>query len=241
MSDLYKSLAKFQQEVPIIHKATEGYGYTYASLDLIIRTINPFMKKNNLGFTQLLDGTKIKTIIFHSESGETLESSVDVPQGVVLKGMNEFQVLGSAITYLKRYSLGSMLGLITDKDIDASGSQLEPNGFEHPNIDPYAEGDELRKQVVNAIISEALQVGENIVSDDLKNESIQSLKDTFEYYVNQNTERKAKEWIDKQMTMPKKSGSVEALTKLKQEALSRKFMTTYVSGELKKKYEEINA
>ncbi len=38
--------------------------------------------------------------------------------------MNAFQVLGSQITYLRRYSLSSMLGLVTDVDADASGEQL---------------------------------------------------------------------------------------------------------------------
>ena len=35
--------------------------------------------------------------------------------------MNEYQVLGSAITYLRRYSLSAMLGLVTDEDTDAKG------------------------------------------------------------------------------------------------------------------------
>ena len=38
--------------------------------------------------------------------------------------MNDFQVLGSAVTYLRRYSLSSILGVVTDKDIDAGGEQL---------------------------------------------------------------------------------------------------------------------
>ena len=105
MKELYKALANFQQEVPIIHKATQGHNYTYASLDLIIKTINPVMKKNQLGFTQLLQGESIKTIIFHTESGDSLESIVEIPQGAAMKGMNVFQTMGSAITYLKRYSL----------------------------------------------------------------------------------------------------------------------------------------
>jgi hypothetical protein len=32
MKHLFKALADFQQEVPVIHKATQGYGYTYADL-----------------------------------------------------------------------------------------------------------------------------------------------------------------------------------------------------------------
>ena len=125
MKHLFKALADFQQEVPVIHKATQGYGYTYADLPKILEVINPLLKKHGLGFTQLINGTQIVTCLFHIESGESIESKIDIPPGVILKGMNEFQVLGSAITYLRRYSLSSMLGLVTDKDTDASGEQVK--------------------------------------------------------------------------------------------------------------------
>jgi hypothetical protein len=39
--------------------------------------------------------------------------------------MNDFQVMGSAITYVRRYALSSALGLVTDKDTDASGEQVK--------------------------------------------------------------------------------------------------------------------
>lgn len=123
MKNLLKALAAFQQEVPVIHKGTSGYGYTYANLSQIFEVINPILKKHGLGFTQLICGQGVKTIIFHVESGEQIESITDIPQGVQLKGMNEFQVLGSAITYIRRYALSAALGLITDKDTDASGEQ----------------------------------------------------------------------------------------------------------------------
>jgi hypothetical protein len=123
MKNLFKALAAFQQEVPTIHKGTQGYGYTYAELSTILEKINPLLKKHGLGFTQPICGQSVKTIIFHAESGETIECATDIPQGVNLKGMNEFQVLGSAITYIRRYALSSALGLVTDKDTDASGEQ----------------------------------------------------------------------------------------------------------------------
>ncbi len=125
MTNLFKALADFQQEVPVIHKGTQGYGYSYADLPTIFEVINPLLKKYGLGFTQLINGQSIKTIIFHIESGETLESTTDIPQNVALAKMNDFQVLGSAITYLRRYSLSSALGLVTDIDNDASGEQLK--------------------------------------------------------------------------------------------------------------------
>lgn len=132
--NIFKALAEFQQEVPVILKATSGYGYQYADLPAIFEVINPLMKKNGLGFYQAVSIVNqderfnnvqaIHTVIFHSESGETIESYTAIPQNVSLKGMNDFQVLGSAITYIKRYALSSLLGLVTDKDTDASGEQV---------------------------------------------------------------------------------------------------------------------
>ena len=124
--NIYKSLAAFQQECQVIHKGTKGYGYSYADLPTILSVINPLLKKHKLGFTQLLDGTELRTILFHVTSGDTIESCVAIPQGVQLKGMNEFQVYGSAITYFRRYAISSLLGIVTDKDTDAGGEQIKP-------------------------------------------------------------------------------------------------------------------
>jgi hypothetical protein len=132
MKNVYKALAQFQQEVPPIHKGTKGYGYTYAELSQILEVINPLLKKHGLGFTQLIQFQEIKTVIFHSESAESLESLISIPQNVTLKGMNEFQVLGSAITYLRRYALSCALGIATDKDTDASGEQPQQKATQQP-------------------------------------------------------------------------------------------------------------
>lgn len=118
-----EAIAGFQQEVPVILKETEGYGYSYADLPAILAVINPLLNKHGLGFTQLINGTELETIIFHVKSGESIVSKTAIPQGVSLKGMNDFQVLGSAITYIRRYALSAMLGLVTEKDTDAAGEQ----------------------------------------------------------------------------------------------------------------------
>jgi hypothetical protein len=126
MKHLFKALSDFQQEVPVIHKDTQGFGYTYADLPRIFTIINPLLKKHGLGFTQPIIGSVIQTIVFHVESGESISSEIKIQEGVVLKGMNEFQVLGSGITYLRRYALSSILGIVTDKDTDAAGEQVKP-------------------------------------------------------------------------------------------------------------------
>jgi len=127
--ELFIALAKFQKECPTIEKNTQGYGYNYADLPSIVNTINPLLEKNGLAFVQpieLMDGVRvIRTIIIHLETGQTLESIIDVPI-VSLGKMNDYQALGSGITYLRRYSLSSALGIVTDEDNDAAGEQTQP-------------------------------------------------------------------------------------------------------------------
>jgi hypothetical protein len=129
MKHLLKSLAAFQQEVKVIHKATQGYGYSYADLPKIFDEINPLLQKHGLGFTQLINTKEgvnyLATVVFHVESGEQIESNCMIPY-VQLKGMNDFQSFGSGVTYFRRYCLSSILGLVTDKDTDASGEQEKP-------------------------------------------------------------------------------------------------------------------
>lgn len=125
MKNLFKALANFQQEVPVIHKGTEGYGYSYSDLPAIFEVINPLLKKHGLGFTQLVNENSLKTMLFHIDSGEVLESTTSLIDGVKLAKMNDFQVLGSQITYLRRYAISSMLGIVTDKDTDANGEQIK--------------------------------------------------------------------------------------------------------------------
>ena len=119
-----KAIACVQQECAVIHKGTQGYGYSYADLASIYKELLPLMKKHNLGFMQPIVGTNLKTVIFHTKDANALpvEEIAEIPQGVELRGMNAFQVYGSAITYFRRYCLSSILGLITDKDIDAAGT-----------------------------------------------------------------------------------------------------------------------
>lgn len=140
MKNLFKALANFQQDVPVIHKGTDGYGYSYADLPAIFEKINPLLKKHGLGFTQLINTHDEKhyliTIIFHIESGESIESKTLIPQ-VQLAKMNDYQSFGSGVTYFRRYAISAMLALVTDKDTDASGEQIKKTKVEptKPTID----------------------------------------------------------------------------------------------------------
>jgi len=142
MKELLKKLAAFQQDCPVILKDTKAestkFSYNYADLPAIFAVINPLLKKHNLMFTQPLEQEEgiryVRTIIYDLESGETLDTRIDIPE-VSFNQMNDYQALGSGITYMRRYALSSVLGIITDKDTDAQGDQdrrpwLNPKQFE---------------------------------------------------------------------------------------------------------------
>ena len=119
---IYKALAGFQQEVPVMLKNADGYGYKYLPLPELIQGIKPLLKKYQLGFTQICEGEGLTTTIFHIESGESISGTMFIPQNIKLGSQNQYQVLGSGITYLRRYSLESMLGIVSSKDTDGNGS-----------------------------------------------------------------------------------------------------------------------
>ena len=123
--NIYKALADFQQEVPVLLKGTDGYGYKYVQLEHIITQINPLLKKHNSGFTQLIEGEGLTTILFHTKSGESVQSASSIPH-CDMKGMNAYQSAGAGITYYRRYALSSMLGIIADSDTDAKVYTKEP-------------------------------------------------------------------------------------------------------------------
>jgi hypothetical protein len=170
MKNLFKALAAFQQEAPVIHKGTKGYGYSYADLPAIFEVINPLLKKHGLGFTQLLNTNEerhyLVTLLFHVETGEQLQSSTLIPE-VELKGMNLYQSFGAGCSYFRRYSLSSCLGLVTDIDTDAAGEQIKKK----PKITK-----ERFNKALEAIKAGSYPMSELIEKFDLDTEQMQIIK-----------------------------------------------------------------
>jgi hypothetical protein len=119
------ALVKFQASVSKVAKEANNpfFKSKYASLANILDTIQKPLSECGLAISQFPDGDALTTIIVHSDSGEWMESSYVMP---VVK-QNDPQAMGSAITYARRYALGSILNLNIDDDDDgekAMGRQL---------------------------------------------------------------------------------------------------------------------
>jgi hypothetical protein len=124
---LLKALSKFKGLMKPLKrdKANPHYKSMYVTLDSILDGIcEPFNECGLLAVQIPLAGQKLRTIIYHVESGESIEGTMDL----VLE-KNGPQGQGSALTYARRYSLSAMLGLATEEDDDGNAaSGIRMNG-----------------------------------------------------------------------------------------------------------------
>lgn len=116
--------------------------YKYLNLATLLKNIKPIFEKNGLAFTQKVtfnstgDGRQtigtVKTIIFD----DTDQMAVcEYPFFVT----GDPQQVGSAITYARRYSLTTVLGIFPDKDDDGSYARQQYEAADKPiGADQYA-------------------------------------------------------------------------------------------------------
>ena len=137
---LAKRLWSFQTGDFNIESNKEGYGYKYAPLDSIIKTIKPLLKSNGIGYihqiTEIENSKVLQTKIFSCDNIDDYLSSDLTIEDITFKGMNKLQALGASITYLKRYQLCALLGIVSEEDTDGSSKvkQIVDNKSETTTI-----------------------------------------------------------------------------------------------------------
>ena len=99
-------------------KKPDGKGAAYATLDSIIEACKEPLAKNGLAVIQFPTGEgesyKVITRVQH-ESGEFFESETPL-----LLGKKDMQGYGAAVTYAKRFALGSFFNIATEVDDDGN-------------------------------------------------------------------------------------------------------------------------
>jgi hypothetical protein len=126
---LTRALVTIQKDLPVVAKtqtaevAMRGggtYSYSYASLLDVTEAAMPLLVAHDIAWVCVPrqaagGGYELVGTLLHV-SGEKLEGALP------LHG-NDPQVIGGAMTYHRRYLLGSMLGIVTDTDPDARASR----------------------------------------------------------------------------------------------------------------------
>lgn len=165
-----KSFQAFQNEVESVTRNAKNPQFAskkYADISAIIEEIKEPLFNNNLSFVQF-PGTNengaltMTTRIMHN-SGEYMESTFSMTPT-----QNTPQGVGSCITYMRRYSLSSILGLSTeDDDANAASAPVAKATYTPPvarptpkyetDSSPKGEGAQQAKAVAEAMDSETAE------------------------------------------------------------------------------------
>lgn len=147
VGNIFAAQIAMQSELQDIGKDSKGYGYNYTSFESLTRYLRPLLTKHGLGFiqtsTNVEDRIGVCTRLIH-KSGEWVEDTFTVPL-VGLAKMNDYQVAGSAITYLKRYGLSAIVGIASDEDADAHGEQTKQVQQQKAPVPSKANDDDKKK------------------------------------------------------------------------------------------------
>lgn len=116
LPEFAKALVKFRSELkPAVKDANNPFfKSTYADLSSIIEASREPLAANGLSFVQVVhdgEAAKVETIIVH-ESGQSISCGIVA----IMPSKKDPQGFGSAITYARRYSLQSALGIPTEDD-----------------------------------------------------------------------------------------------------------------------------
>ena len=116
----HQKLHRAKLAIGKVSKNATSHHAKYANLNAIIEAVEPILLENGLLLLQPIQGNSVCTQIIDIDSGDKIESCMELPAG-----MNP-QQQGSAITYYRRYTLQSTLSLQAVDDDGAAASKSAP-------------------------------------------------------------------------------------------------------------------
>jgi hypothetical protein len=119
---IYQKIHDAKNEIGKVAKNAKNphFKNTYADLNALIEAVEPILLEKGLVLLQPIKEGRVFTIIADVESGECLESFIDLPT------TGTPQSMGSAITYYRRYTLQSLLSLQAVDD-DGQAASVKTN------------------------------------------------------------------------------------------------------------------
>ena len=111
--EIYKKLLAAKKEIGKISKDSTNpfFKSKYFDVNALLEHVEPILQSHGLLLMQPIeDGLLVKTVIYDCDSGESVSSEMNLPS------LNDPQKIGSAITYYRRYTLQSLLGLQAEDD-----------------------------------------------------------------------------------------------------------------------------
>lgn len=108
------------RDVEVTMKSGGKYTFAYATFDAIVEMVRPVLSKHGLAILQPAtthDGIVTVAMRLLHKSGQWVEEDLNIATASA-----DPQQLGSLITYMRRYSLCSMLGIASEEDDDGNAA-----------------------------------------------------------------------------------------------------------------------
>lgn len=120
MKELLTALANVKKEVGKLSKTETNpfFKSKYFDINSLIEQVEPLLEKNGLLLLQPILNGVVTSEIYHVETSQKVSSEIS------LGNITDPQKLGSAITYYRRYTLQSLLGLQAEDDDANKASQV---------------------------------------------------------------------------------------------------------------------
>lgn len=116
-----KKLLEVKKEIGTLTKNSKNpfFKSQYLDLNAILEEIDPIMQKHGLILLQPIKANEVFTSIIDSENGQTIvTSSMVIPSTIT-----DPQKMGACVTYFRRYTLKSLLGIAEQDDDGTLASQ----------------------------------------------------------------------------------------------------------------------
>ena len=110
--------------LPVFQKESQGFKFKYVNLEQIVSELRPILEEYGLAYrhrTSYVDNKNvlITTVFNTADAKEQTQTMLLVPDDVKLSGMNDYQSLGSGLTYYRRYNLITLFDILgADEDVD---------------------------------------------------------------------------------------------------------------------------
>lgn len=125
---------KFQKEAAniFIKKDTQGYGYTYAQLDQLVRKIKPMLSDHNLCLIQTHQCDRVESRLLHINGTELAHSVIELRISQTNDTGKQMQNVGIASTYARRYDFLCVTGLAPADNDGVQESKKENSKTQAP-------------------------------------------------------------------------------------------------------------
>ncbi|WP_210378145.1 ERF family protein [Borreliella garinii] len=194
-----KDMKTLKMNLPGIDKSLKGYGYKYQNFNEIVREIKNVINKHNLeldfeqfptfthdpyGRVHVVRTTFYSTISGYEESFDTpiLTENLQWNNENGSKGVNTTpQLVGSAITYFKRYALVACLNIESEVDTDAAPIYNNyENGNSMPNKQVNINQEQVQKKEQKQEINQIQK--NNTIQNQKRDINQEQKKDRLYYY-----------------------------------------------------------